>query len=71
MENIIEQKNEIEQKDNITEPKNETVVTEQPKDDNDILSDNKVGVDIVPRVNGNTVTINLCSCAITLGFSNQ
>lgn len=42
------------------------IVTKQP---NDILSNDKVGVDIVPKVNGNTVTVNLCSCAITFGFS--
>lgn len=58
------------QTDEITnmKEKSNNVVTEQPKE-NDILSDNKVGVDIVPNVNGNTVTINLCSCAITFGFS--
>lgn len=31
-------------------------------DDNEILSGNTVGVDILPKVHGNSVIVNLCSC---------
>ena len=38
-------------------------------DDDNLLSDNKVNVDIVPDVEGNNVVVNLCSCSCAFNFS--
>ena len=38
------------------------IITNQPTDTNELLNGNDVDVDILPKVGGNSIIINVCSC---------
>lgn len=48
------------------EERTDTILKEEKdkNSNNKLLDDNKVDVDILPKVGGNSIVINLCSCCV-------
>lgn len=68
-ENLIIEEHSVIQEEIKEEEKSVVEEIKLSDDDNNLLSDNKVDVEIEPDVKGNNVTLQICSCPFNLMFS--